>query len=86
MSGALAAAQALAETQVDAIVCSPLKRCQHTAQAIAASVRPAYPDGTEGDVFTEDLIESYLQYKNEHEIAPSRLRPTPLEFEMYYDC
>ena len=41
---------------------------------------------TEGDVFTEDLIETYLQYKNEKEIAPSRLRPTPQEFEMYYDC
>ncbi|QCB28853.1 type I glutamate--ammonia ligase [Corynebacterium endometrii] len=41
---------------------------------------------TEGDVFTEDLIESYIQYKVDNEIQPSRLRPTPLEFEMYYDC
>lgn len=41
---ALAAAQALADTPVDAIVCSPLKRCQQTAQAIARSVRPAGAD------------------------------------------
>ena len=41
---------------------------------------------TEGDVFTEDLIESYIQYKTEHEITPARLAPTPQEFEMYFDC
>ena len=41
---------------------------------------------TEGDVFTEDLIETYIKYKWDHEIMPTRLRPTPLEFEMYYDC
>ena len=41
---------------------------------------------TEGDVFTEDLIESYIKLKYDREITPSRLHPTPLEFEMYYDC
>ncbi|WP_051866906.1 type I glutamate--ammonia ligase [Corynebacterium atypicum] len=41
---------------------------------------------TEGDVFTEDLIDTYLQYKYDNEIAPVRLRPTPQEFEMYFDC
>ncbi|RNE49532.1 type I glutamate--ammonia ligase [Corynebacterium alimapuense] len=41
---------------------------------------------TEGDVFTEDLIEAYVRIKHDNEITPSRLRPTPLEFEMYYDC
>ena len=41
---------------------------------------------TEGDVFTDDLIETYIQYKYDNEIAPTRLRPTPQEFEMYYDC
>ncbi|MEJ5920247.1 MULTISPECIES: type I glutamate--ammonia ligase [unclassified Corynebacterium] len=40
----------------------------------------------EGDVFTEDLIETYINYKYTNEIEPARLRPTPLEFEMYYDC
>ena len=41
---------------------------------------------TEGDVFTGDLIESYIKLKYDREITPSRLHPTPLEFEMYYDC
>ena len=35
---------------------------------------------------TEDLIETYIAYKYENEIEPVRLRPTPQEFEMYYDC
>ena len=41
---------------------------------------------TEGDVFTEDLLEAYVRLKVEGEIAPARLRPTPLEFELYFDC
>ncbi|KAB1502460.1 type I glutamate--ammonia ligase [Corynebacterium sp. 320] len=41
---------------------------------------------TEGGVFTEDLIDTYIGYKYDNEIAPVRLRPTPQEFEMYFDC
>ncbi|WKD60734.1 Glutamine synthetase 1 [Corynebacterium ciconiae DSM 44920] len=41
---------------------------------------------TEGDVFTEDLIETYIKYKWDTEITPSRMGPTPLEYELYYDC
>ncbi|MGV0431608.1 type I glutamate--ammonia ligase [Corynebacterium sp. 20_84] len=40
---------------------------------------------TEGDVFTEDLIEAYIKLKVDEEITPARLRPTPLEYEMYFD-
>ncbi|MZH03504.1 MAG: type I glutamate--ammonia ligase, partial [Nitrospinae bacterium] len=39
-----------------------------------------------GDVFTQDIIETWVEYKRENEIDPLRLRPHPLEFEMYYDC
>ncbi len=38
-----------------------------------------------GDVFTEDVIETWIDYKMENEIEPARLRPTPLEFSMYFD-
>ena len=41
---------------------------------------------TDGDVFTEDLIETYIKLKHDNEIDPVRLRPTPQELEMYYDC
>jgi glutamine synthetase len=40
---------------------------------------------TEGGVFTEDLIETWLEYKRTREIDPIRLRPHPHEFELYYD-
>ena len=39
----------------------------------------------QGDVFTEDLIESWISWKRTKEIDPMRLRPTPYEFYLYYD-
>jgi glutamine synthetase len=38
-----------------------------------------------GGVFTDDLIETWIAYKREHEIDPVRLRPHPWEFMLYYD-
>ncbi|MEU6859487.1 type I glutamate--ammonia ligase [Glycomyces sp. NPDC046736] len=40
---------------------------------------------TEGGVFTPDLIETWISYKRENEIDPIRLRPTPHEFDLYYE-
>ncbi len=40
---------------------------------------------TRGDVFTDDLIETWIDYKRENEIDPLRLRPHPYEFYLYYD-
>jgi len=39
----------------------------------------------EGDVFTPDFIESYIDYKRSNELNPVRLRPHPYEFVLYYD-
>jgi glutamine synthetase len=38
-----------------------------------------------GDVFTQRVIDRWIEYKREREIQPLRLRPHPLEFAMYYD-
>lgn len=38
-----------------------------------------------GDVFSKEMIERWISYKREKEIQPLRLRPHPLEFQMYYD-
>ena len=38
-----------------------------------------------GDVFTEDVIETWIEYKRENEVDALRLRPHPYEFCMYYD-
>ena len=38
-----------------------------------------------GDVFTEDMIETWIAYKREAEIDEVRMRPHPHEFVLYYD-
>lgn len=38
-----------------------------------------------GDVFTEDLIETFVAYKRKNEADAVRLRPHPFEFALYYD-
>ncbi len=38
-----------------------------------------------GDVFTEDAISAWLEYKREEEVDQVRLRPHPHEFELYFD-
>ncbi|MDR3765160.1 MAG: type I glutamate--ammonia ligase [Acidobacteriota bacterium] len=38
-----------------------------------------------GDVFTEDLLETYMAYKREKEVNALRQRPHPFEFALYYD-
>jgi glutamine synthetase len=40
----------------------------------------------EGNVFTQDVIDTYLGYKRSREIDEMRLRPHPYEFFLYYDC
>jgi glutamine synthetase len=39
----------------------------------------------EGGVFTQDVIDTWIEYKREHELDPVRLRPHPYEFYLYYD-
>ncbi len=38
-----------------------------------------------GDVFTEDALEAYIDYKRRFEVDPVRMRPHPHEFVLYYD-
>lgn len=38
-----------------------------------------------GDVFTEDVIETWIKYKIDKEIKPMALQPHPYEFSLYYD-
>jgi glutamine synthetase len=39
-----------------------------------------------GDVFTEDVIQTWIQYKMEREVLPMAQRPHPYEFFLYYDA
>lgn len=38
-----------------------------------------------GDVFTEDLLDTWIRYKRINEVDALRLRPHPYEFSLYYD-
>ena len=37
------------------------------------------------DVFTEDVISAWIEYKRENEAAQVSMRPHPYEFSLYYD-
>ena len=39
-----------------------------------------------GDVFTQDLVDTWIDYKMENEVAAMRLRPHPHEFTLYFDA
>ncbi|HWU44793.1 MAG TPA: glutamine synthetase, partial [Bdellovibrio sp.] len=39
-----------------------------------------------GDVFSEDLLETWVQQKIDKEVRPVQQRPVPYEFHLYYDC
>jgi len=38
-----------------------------------------------GDVFTEDVLHTWIKYKREKEVLQINLRPNPYEFYIYYD-
>jgi len=40
----------------------------------------------QGDVFTQDLLDTWLDYKRTNELDEVRLRPHPYEFYLYYDA
>ena len=39
----------------------------------------------QGDVFTPDVVDTWLTYKRERELAAVNLRPVPYEFYLYFD-
>jgi glutamine synthetase len=67
---------------------------EHAEIAQVPGSLPAVLDALEADhaylsdsgVFTDDLIETYIDLKRTAEVDPIRLRPHPHEFELYYDC
>ena len=38
-----------------------------------------------GGVFTQDLVDTWIEYKRKEEADQVRLRPHPWEFALYYD-
>ncbi len=65
-----------------------LSKIQSTPGSLAESLEALEKDHDfllEGDVFTKDVIETYISYKKESEVDPINIRPHPHEFKLYYD-
>jgi glutamine synthetase len=62
-----------------------IKQVPGSLTAVLDALKADYEFMLAGDVFTEDLIESYLAYKVSAEVDPMRMRPHPYEFTLYYD-
>jgi glutamine synthetase len=56
-----------------------------TLDEALAALRANHEFLLRGDVFTEDVIETWIRYKFEKEVDAMRLRPHPYEFCLYYD-
>ncbi|MDO5511425.1 type I glutamate--ammonia ligase [Corynebacterium sp.] len=61
-------------------------RVPHSLESSLYALENDHDFLTEGDVFTEDLIDSYIELKYDNEINPLRQGPTPKEFELYFNC
>ncbi|HOV33619.1 MAG TPA: type I glutamate--ammonia ligase [Candidatus Hydrogenedens sp.] len=54
------------------------------AQALS-SLSKDYEFLTKGDVFTEDVLKTWIEYKRVREVEAINLRPHPYEFMLYFD-
>jgi len=66
-----------------------LKDVPSTPPSLEAALQALADDHdylTRGDVFTSDVIETWINYKMDREVKPMALRPHPYEYDMYYDC
>ncbi|AFH50421.1 Glutamine synthetase [Ignavibacterium album JCM 16511] len=65
-----------------------LKNVPSTPESLQDALRALAKDHEyllKGDVFTEDVIETWIKYKMEKEVKPMALQPHPFEFGLYYD-
>jgi glutamine synthetase len=66
-----------------------LKEVPHVPKSLDAALDALRRDHAfllKGDVFTPDVLDTWIEYKSEKEVDEVRLRPTPTEFALYYDC
>ncbi len=65
-----------------------LGKYHHTPGSLAEAVDALEADHkflTAGDVFTDDLVSTWIRWKRKEEIEQLALRPHPYEFHLYYD-
>lgn len=62
-----------------------IDKLPHSLDAALDALREDNEFLQEGDVFTPDLLDTWIEYKETNEIAPMRVYPHPHEFALYYD-
>ncbi|MDO4260069.1 MAG: type I glutamate--ammonia ligase [Actinomycetaceae bacterium] len=62
-----------------------IAKLPNSLEGALEALRADYEFLTEGDVFTQDLIDTWLDYKERNEVAPMRVYPHPFEYQLYYD-
>jgi glutamine synthetase len=65
-----------------------LAKVPQTPGSLQESLRALEADHAfllKGDVFTTDVIETWIDYKISNEVQALALRPHPWEFALYYD-
>jgi glutamine synthetase len=64
------------------------KRVRNTPGSLGEVLEALQKDSEfllKGGVFTQDLLDTWVEYKTEKELKPVALRPHPYEFFLYYD-
>jgi glutamine synthetase len=62
-----------------------LTRTPHTLDIALSALAKDHEFLLHGGVFTEDVIETWIDYKRRAEVAAIRVRPHPFEFALYFD-
>ncbi|MBI2873114.1 MAG: type I glutamate--ammonia ligase [Chloroflexi bacterium] len=61
-------------------------QCPGSLQEVLQALEEDHEFLLRGDVFTPDVIQTWIKYKREHEVDAVRLRPHPYEFFLYLDA
>lgn len=61
-----------------------IKKLPSSLEAALEALRKDHDFLMEGGVFTEDLIDAWLDLKETNEVAPFRVYPHPMEYQLYY--
>lgn len=62
-----------------------VKKAPPDFQSALAALEGDHEFLLKGDVFTEDVVRTWIEYKRENEVVAVRSRPHPYEFCLYYD-
>jgi glutamine synthetase len=80
---------ALDKTNLFDLSPSELANIPTVAQSLEGSLQALEEDHDfllKGGVFTEDVLQTWLDYKHENEVDAVRMRPHPYEFHLYFDA